>query len=135
MGSTFEELQTRKVDEAQSDPAAPPRLETRFFQDHVKHTKYVEKGKNRNETMKEEWSNCGELGRGGFGVVYKQIQKSTGHYRAVKTIDKRLAFPLDYSREHLVMAKLAKVCVLTVEEIAPVYWLYGSVLCSNAQWF
>jgi len=109
MGSRFEELQTLKIDEAQPDSTPPPRLESEFF----RHTRYVEKGKNRNETMKEEWSNCGELGRGGFGVVHKQIQKATGHYRAVKTIDKGLAFPLDCSREHLVMAKLAKVCVLT----------------------
>ena len=135
MGSIFEELQIRKIDEAQSDPAAPPRLETEFFQDHVRHTIYVEKAKNRNETKKEEWSNCGELGRGGFGVVYKQIQKATGHYRAVKAIDKRLAFPLDYSREHLVMSKLGKVCALIPEEIAPVYCLYGIVLCSNGRWF
>lgn len=112
MGSGFEELQTRKMDEAQYDSTPPPKLETELFQDHVRNTGYVEKAKNKNETMKEEWSNCGELGRGGYGVVYKQIQKSTGHYRAVKTIDKRLAFPLDYSREHLVMAKLVKVCVL-----------------------
>ena len=123
------------MDEAHSDSTLPPRLEAEFFKDYVRQTRYVEKAKNRNERMTEEWSNCGELGRGGFGVVYKQIQKSTGHYRAVKTIDKRLAFPLDYSREHLVMAKLAKVCVLTLEEIAPVYCLYGSVLCSNGWWF
>ena len=123
------------MDEAQSDSTQPSRLETELFHDHVRNTKYVEKAKNRNETMKEEWSNCGELGRGGFGVVYKQIQKVTGHYRAVKTIDKRLAFPLDYSREHLVMAKLAKVCALIPEEIAPVYCLYESILCSNGQWF
>jgi len=135
MGSTFEELQTRKVDEAQSCSAALPRLETEFFQDHVKQTKYVEKVKNNDETMKAGWSNCGELGRGGFGVVYKQIQKATGHYRAVKAIDKRLAFPLDYSREHLVMAKLAKVCVLAPVEIGLVYCPYGIVLCSNGQWF
>ena len=109
------------MDEAQSDSTPPPRLETELFQDHVRHTRCVEKAKNRNETMKKEWSNCGELGRGGFGVVYKQVQNSTGHYRAVKAIDKRLAFPLDYSREHLVMAKLAQVCVLPLEEIAPAY--------------
>ena len=123
------------MDEAHSDSIPPPRLEAEFFKDHVRQTRYVEKAKNRNETMKEEWSNCGELGRGGFGVVYKQIQKATGHYRAVKTIDKRLAFPLDYSREHLVMAKLAKVCALTPEEIAPAYYLYRIVWCSNGRWF
>ncbi|PUU73756.1 kinase-like domain-containing protein [Tuber borchii] len=103
------------MDEAQSDSTPPRILRTEFFQDHVRQTIYAEKAKNQNETMKEEWSNCGELGRGGFGVVYEQIQKATGHYRAVKTIDKRLALPLDYSREQLVMVKLAKHPSLFVE--------------------
>ncbi|CUS11443.1 unnamed protein product, partial [Tuber aestivum] len=47
------------------------------------------------------------LGQGSFGVVYKQIHKTTGDYRAVKAIDKRLA-RLDYSREPLVMAVLVE---------------------------
>ena len=126
------------MDEARSDLTPPHILEPEFFQDHDRYTRYKEKAKNRNETMEEEWSNCGELGRGGFGVVYKQIQRVTGHYRAVKAIDKKLAFPLDYSRENLVMAKLAKVCVLAPGEIAPAYGPYGpygSVLCFNSQWF
>ena len=135
MGSGFEALQIGKMDEAQPDSTPPRTPENEFFQDHVRRTRYVEKTKNRNETMTEEWRNCEELGRGGFGVVYKQIQKATGHYRAVKTIEKRLAFPLDYSSEHLVMAKLAKVCVLTFEEIAPACCFYGIVLCSNSQLF
>ena len=67
--------------------------------------------------MKEDWSNCGELGKGGFGVVHKQIQKATGRYRAVKMIDKRPPLRLDYSRESLVMAILAKVCVFTLERL------------------
>ena len=65
--------------------------------------------------MKEDWSNCGELGKGGFGVVHKQIQKTTGRYRAVKMIDKRPPLRLDYSRELLVMAILAKVSALILE--------------------
>jgi len=36
-----------------------------------------------------------------------QIQKATSDYTAVKAINKRLAV-LNYSREHHVMAKLAK---------------------------
>ena len=40
--------------------------------------------------------------QGGFGVVHKQIQETTGHYRAVKTIDKRLPHKLNYSGELLV---------------------------------
>ena len=94
-------------------------LETEFFHDYVRHTRYAEKAKNRNEQVEEDWRNCGELGRGGFGVVHKQIRKATGHYRAVKSIDKRLPAKLDYSREVLVMAVLAKVCDLTPREILP----------------
>ena len=72
------------------------------------------------EKIEEDWSDGGELGRGGFGVVHKQIQKATtGHYRAVKTINKRLCAKLDYSRELLVMAILAKVCGLTREGFYP----------------
>jgi len=55
-----------------------------------------------------EWSNCQGLRRGSFGVVCKQIQKATSHYRTVKATDKRLAV-LDHSREHYVMAKLANL--------------------------
>ncbi|PUU79037.1 kinase-like domain-containing protein [Tuber borchii] len=99
------------MDKAQSDLVVWYKLETEFFQDHVTHTKYSRKAKNRNEKVKEDWSNCGELGRGGFGVVHKQIEKNTGRYRAIKTIDKRL----DYSRELLVMAILAKRPSLFVE--------------------
>ncbi|CUS11457.1 unnamed protein product, partial [Tuber aestivum] len=94
----------------QSDLVVWYKLETEFFQDHVRHTKYVEEAKNREKQVKEDWSNCRELGKGGFGVVHKQIQKTTGHYRAVKTIDKTVSRGLDYSRELLVMAILAKVC-------------------------
>ena len=107
--------------EAQSDLIVWYKLEIEFFQDHVRHTKYVGKAKNRNEKAEEEWRNCGELGRGGFGVVHKQIQETTGHYRAVKTIDKRLYPKADYSRELLVMAILAKVCGLTPKEFTQVY--------------
>ncbi|PUU79624.1 kinase-like domain-containing protein, partial [Tuber borchii] len=97
------------MDRAQSDLIEWYKLETEFFRDRVRHTKYLGKAKNRNEKVKEDWSNCGELGRGGFGVVHKQIEKTTGQYRAVKTIDRRLPNEVDYSRELLVMAILAKV--------------------------
>ena len=107
------------MDKVQSDLAAWYKLETEFFQDYVRHTRYAERAKNRNEKIEENWSNCGELGRGGFGVVHKQIRKATGHYRAVKTIDKRLPAKLDYSREPLVMAILAKVCSFTPERFCP----------------
>jgi len=96
------------MDTAQSDLVEWYKLETEFFQDHVRHTKYVEEN-NSYKMVKEDWSNCGELGEGGFGVVYKQVQGTTGRYRAVKTIDKRRLPPkLDYFRELLIMGILAK---------------------------
>jgi len=102
---------------AQSDLIEWYKLETEFFRDRVRHTRYLGKAKNRNEKVKEDWSNCGEVGKGGFGVVHKQIEKTTGQCRAVKTIEKRLPNEVDYSRELLVMAILTKVCVLTRERI------------------
>ncbi|KAG0124693.1 kinase-like domain-containing protein [Tuber indicum] len=104
------------MDKAQSDLVVWYRIETEFRQDHVTHTRYVERARCRGEKVKEVWRDCEELGRGGFGVVHKQIQRATGHYRAVKTIDKsRLPPDLDYSRELLVMAILAKRPSLFVE--------------------
>ena len=67
------------------------KFENDFFQDHVRHTRHLAKTKSRNKEVREDWRNRGESGRGGFGVVYKQTQETTGHYRAVKTIDKRIA--------------------------------------------
>ncbi|CUS11453.1 unnamed protein product, partial [Tuber aestivum] len=97
------------MDKVQSDLVMRYKLETEFFQDHVRHTRCVEKAKNGNKKVKEDWSNCGELGKGGFGIVDMQVQKATGQYRAVKTIVKRSATEFDYSRELLAMAILTKV--------------------------
>jgi len=91
------------------------KFENEFFLDHARHTRHIAKTKGRNKEVREDWRNCGESRRGGFGVVYKQTQETTGHYRAVKTIDKRMDFKFHYSRELLVMAILANVCVLTSE--------------------
>jgi len=107
------------MDAAQSDLVEWYKLETEFFQDHVRHTRYVEKGRNMYKKVNEDWSNCGELGKGGFGVVIKQVRGTTAHFRAVKTIDKKLSRGLDYSRELLIMAILAKVCVLVPEWFCP----------------
>ena len=115
IGSWFKEPQIRDMDNTQSDLIMWYQLETEFFQDHVKHTRYLGEAKSRNKKVKEEWSNCGELGKGGFGVVHKQTQKTTGRCRAVKMIDKRPPLRLDYSRELLVMAILAKVGTLIPE--------------------
>ena len=103
------------MDSTQSDLVKWYELETEFFEDYVRHTKHAGKAKNRNEKVIENWRNCGEIGRGDSGVVHKQIQGTTGHCRAVKTIDKRWAFGPDRSRELLVMAILGKVGVLILE--------------------
>ena len=96
------------------------KLETEFFQDRVRHTRYVEKGKNRYKRVKEDWRNCEELGTGGFGTVYKQVRGTTGRYRAVKAINKRRLPPnFDYSRELLVIAILAKVYLLIPKRLCP----------------
>ena len=94
---------------AQYDLVQEYKLDTEFFQDHIRHIIYMGTAESDSGEVGEEWSNCGEIGRGGFSVVYKQIQKTTGQYRAVKTIDKRLPTKLDYSRELVLMARLTKV--------------------------
>ena len=123
------------MDKVQSDLIIRYKLETEFFPDHVRHTRYVGKARNKNLKVEENWSDCGELGRGGFGVVHKQIEKATGHYRAVKAIDKRPSLGIDYSRELLVMAKLVKVCVSTPGGIFPQFTTPTRffLLRSNAQ--
>jgi len=128
----MEEPETRDVDETQSDLISRHKLETEFLQGSVRHTRPAEKAENRNEKIQEDWRNCGELGAGGFGSVHKEIQDATGHYRAVKTIKKRQANRLDYSRELLVMAKLAKVCVLSPNLLPLRDYL---VLCSHGRLF
>jgi len=97
------------MDKPPSDLVLWYKLETEFFGDHVRHTRYPGRARNRGEKVKEDWDNGEELGRGGFGIVHKQIEKKTGRCRAVKTIDKRQPHKIDHSRELLVMAILAKV--------------------------
>jgi len=64
------------------------KLNTEFFQEHVQHT---DGGIAKNNvTVKGYWSGVGELGRGGSGVVRKRIHDTTGNYRALKIIDRRL---------------------------------------------
>jgi len=123
------------MDRMQSDLVEWYKLETEFFHDHVRHTRYVGKARNRDEKVEEDWSDSGELGRGGFGIVQKQIEKATRHYRAVKAIDKRPSLGVDYSRELLVMAKLVKVCVFIPGGIFPQFTTPARLflLWSNAQ--
>ena len=107
----------------QSDLVEWYKLETEFFQDHARHTKYVEKEKNRYVRKKDNWSNYEELGAGALSVIYKQVRGTTGRYPAVKMIGKRRLPPnFDYSRELLVGALLAKVCLLDPKGFAPVYY-------------
>ena len=131
MRSRFEALQIWEKGKAQSNLIAQHKLETEFFPDRVRHANCLREANNRNEKVKEDWSNCGELGKGGFGVVHRQREKTTGRYRAVKTIHKRLPLKLDYSRELFVMAILTKVCGLTPEEFTPVYHPHLIFLLSN----
>ena len=134
MGSGFKGIQTREKGKAQSDLIELHKLETEFFPDYVRPTNCLREAKNKHDKVEEEWSNCGELGRGGFGVIYRQREKTTGHYRAVKTIHKRLPFKLDYSRELLVMAILAKVCGLAPKEFTPVCHSQMTSLLSNCDY-
>lgn len=89
-------LKSGGENKAQSGLVERYKLDTEFFQGYVRHTRYVGRAKNRYEKVKEEWGNCRELGKEGFGVVRKQIREATGHYRTVKAINKRLPAKLDY---------------------------------------
>jgi len=120
--------QVQEIDKSHSDLIEWYKLETEFFPDHVEHTKYAREARNRNEKMKEDWRNCEELGKGGFGIVHKQIEKNTGRYRAVKTIDKQLSRKHDYSRELLVMGILAKVRILVRGGVCSVFSLQQDIL-------
>ena len=105
------------MDEARSDLIVSRKLETKFFRDHVRHTRYVREAKGGYKKEVDDWRNCGELGKGGSGIVHKQIEVTTGRYRAVKTIDKKKA--PDYSRELHVMTILEEVCLIP-ERIHPI---------------
>jgi len=107
------------MEEARSDMIVSRKLETKFYRDHVRHTRYVREARDRYKKEVEDWRNCGGLGKGGSGIVHQQIQETTGRYRAVKTIDKSQDPKLDYSRELLAMTILEKVCVLTPEGTCP----------------
>ena len=110
------------MDKGKYDLILRYKLEAEFVRGGVRHTGCVGGAKDKEGKVKEEWEDCGELGNGGFGVVYRQIQRATGNYRAVKAIPKRQVSTLDCSREVLVMAKLAKVCILTLKGFVPVYY-------------
>ncbi|PUU79018.1 kinase-like domain-containing protein [Tuber borchii] len=91
------------------------KVEAEFFPNHVGHTNCLREATNTYKEVEEHWSNCGELRSGGFGVIHRQMEETTRHYRALKTIHMRLLLKLNYSRELLMMAILAKNQSLFVE--------------------
>ena len=86
------------------------KLETEFFTGHVRHTTFysdASQGKRR-VTVVEDWYRGRELGRGSFGTVF--LEKSEkGDCRAVKDIARYKGSRIDYRRELMAMAILAKV--------------------------
>ena len=85
------------------------KLETEFFNGHVRHTTFSSDalGRRRAEAV-ETWYRGRELGRGSFGTVFLERSKR-GKYRAVKEIVKERNSPIiiDYRRELIAMAMLA----------------------------
>jgi len=106
------------MDTAQSNLFVWYKLEVGFFRGNVRH-KICGGGRKWEWKGAEDWSNCLRLGKGDFGVVYKQIQETTGHSREGKVSYKKLLSKFDYPREHLVLAILAKVCVIVPEALRP----------------
>ena len=90
-----------------------------YFQSHVRFTSsYTEHPHRvtdvsrgiRNAIHVQQWSRQKELGRGGFGIVYLESEKS-GRLRAVKQVPKKTGptMTMDYLREILAMARCSKV--------------------------
>lgn len=87
-----------------SDLILAYRLPTAFTADYIEHQLGGE------EAARTRWCFGREIGRGGFGVVHLQTEQRSGQLRAVKTITKAtIPAGLDYRRELLTMAMLAKV--------------------------
>ena len=88
------------------------KLDTEFLSGHVRHTTFhsdTSRGKRRVEVV-ENWHRGRELGRGSFGTVFLE-RSEKGEHRAVKDIVKQKGsrFVIDYKRELMAMARLAKV--------------------------
>lgn len=66
----------------------------------------------RRQRRSEIWRRQRELGRGGFGTVQLEMEKS-GRLRAVKLIPKTIIQTVDYLREILAMAKMSEVSITT----------------------
>ena len=88
------------------------RLDTEFFSGHVRHTTFhsdASRGRRR-VTVVKDWYRDQELGRGSFGTVFLE-RSGKEEYRAVKDIakNKNSRTVIDYRRELIAMARLAKV--------------------------
>lgn len=81
-------------------------------------TNFLRETKDKHEEVEEEWGNCEEQERGGFGAVHRQMEKTTGCYRGVKTIHKRMPLKLDYYRKLFVIGILVKVCGLAPKKLS-----------------
>lgn len=83
----------------------------RFTDSYVEHTRRITDTRRgiRNAVRVDQWTNDQELGRGGFGTVFLQREKS-GLFRAVKQIPKHTGRTRTIDlREVLAMANLSKV--------------------------
>ena len=106
------------------------KLEAKIFKGGVRHKTYVKEGNNGHRMVEEDWDDCGELGHGAFGEVYKQVSRTTGNHRAIKrVVKKRLRSSLNYSRELLIMGILAKVCVLVSRRVFPQFTIHLRFPC------
>ena len=87
------------------------KLDTRFFRGHVRHTTSHSDASlgRRQVTVAKNWYRGQELGRGNFGTVYLE-SSDKGEHRAVKEMLKgKDRKKIDYRRELMAMAILAKV--------------------------
>ena len=86
------------------------KLDTEFFGSHVRHTTFLpdaSQGWRRVEVVKT-WYRGRELGRGSSATVFLE-RSEKGEHRAVKVIAKDKSARIDYRRELMAMAMLAKV--------------------------
>jgi hypothetical protein len=92
------------------------KLDAEYFSDHILHTEYVSDPARglRKVKVEKRWYRQGNIGHGGFGAVWLEVQREGGSIkaqRAVKEINKgrMKAVKIDYRTELLALAKLSKV--------------------------
>lgn len=99
--------------ESSSDLIEFFKLETRFLDDCIEHTRVIpDPARERRKPIKEvkQWRRVRELGEGGFGIVWLEKEQG-GELRAIKEIRKRdqQSNRIDISRELLAMAYFSRV--------------------------